>query len=156
MNRRTFVVPIFVLAVAGCGSAGGPTGSAIGGSAAPSLGPAAVTVQAAGGGSTNQSLGRLRFEPASIEIKSGEILRLVNASDVEHNLTIDASGAIPNSVASKSDRLVISVDLVNTTSQAVIDLPPGTYRFYCSIDFGAGAAHTSVEGTGMVGTIVVR
>lgn len=157
-SRRwsAFVAVLVVAAVAGCSSPGATTANLSPTPVAPSLAPAAVTIEAAGSGSTDESLGPLRFEPASIEINFGDIVQLVGVSDVLHNLTIDASGAIPTSVASRSDRLVISVDLVNTSSQAAIDLPPGTYRFYCSIDFGSGGGHTSLSGTGMVGTIVVH
>jgi hypothetical protein len=58
-------------------------------------------------------------------------------------------------VAARSDKLVIAVNLVDTAAQATINLAPGTYTFYCSIDFGSGAGHTSLSGTGMVGTLTV-
>ena len=118
-------------------------------SPAPPLGPADVTVQAADG---EQPF----FLPATIDIKSGGVLRLDNIGTSEHNLTIDTTGLIPTSKASRSDRLLIAVDLVNTSAEAKIDLPPGVYRFYCSIDFGIGAGHTSLKGTGMVGTLTVH
>ena len=116
---------------------------------APPLGPADVTVQAADG---EQPF----FLPATIDIKSGGVLRLDDIGTSQHNLTIDTTGLIPTSKASRSDRLLIAVDLVNTSAEAKIDLPPGVYRFYCSIDFGIGAGHTSLQGTGMVGTLTVH
>ena len=116
---------------------------------APPLGPADVTIKAADGDLPF-------FLPATIEIKSGGVLRLDDIGTSQHNLTIDTTGLIPTSKASRSDRLLIAVDLVNTAAEAKIDLPPGVYRFYCSIDFGIGAGHTSLKGTGMVGTLTVH
>jgi plastocyanin len=94
--------------------------------------------------------------PTTIDVKTGDIVRVVDVGGTEHNLTIDASGKVPSSVAAKSDQLVINVDLLNRAAQAAIDLPPGTYTFYCSIDFGSGAGHTALNGTGMVGTLTVH
>jgi len=144
-----------------CGGSAGATatGSSTAATAAPAtasappLGPADVTVQAADGGMTGAPP---KFLPATIEIKSGGVLRLDDTGTTEHNLTIDTTGLIPTSKASRSDRLLIAVDLVNTAAEAKIDLPPGVYRFYCSIDFGIGAGHTSLKGTGMVGTLTVH
>jgi len=122
--------------------------------AAPaSLGPAAVTIQATDGGITGSSP---QFAPVDISIKSGDVLRVTDTGTSEHNLTIDVTGLIPTSSASRSDRVLIAVDLLNRSAQAPINLPPGTYRFYCSIDFGNGAGHTSLQGTGMVGTLTVH
>ena len=44
--------------------------------------------------------------------------------------------------------LQIHVDLLNKTNQAAINVPPGTYKFYCSINLGLGAGHAA---NGMVG-----
>lgn len=119
----------------------------------PSLGPADLTIQATDGGISG---GPPVFMPDKIEIKSGGVLRLDDTGTTQHNLTIDTSGLIPTSGASRKDAVLISVDLVTTSAEGTINLPPGTYRFYCSIDFGTGAGHTSVQGTGMVGTLVVH
>ena len=144
--------------LAACGGSGavastGPSRAASVSAEPPSLGPAAATTQATDGGITGAPP---KFMPATIDIKSGEVVQLDDTGTTEHNLTIDTSGQIPTSTASRSDSVVIAVDLVNTSAQATINLPPGTYRFYCSIDFGTGAAHTSLQGTGMVGTLIVH
>lgn len=120
---------------------------------AASLAPADLTVQAADGGITGDPP---KFLPEKVEIKSGGVLRLDDTGTTQHNLTIDTSGQIPTSLASRADAVVISVDLVNTSAEGTINLPPGTYRFYCSIDFGTLAGHASLQGTGMVGTLVVH
>ena len=146
-----------VASLAGCGGSAqttspSPSQTAAASAAPPSLGPAAVTIQATDGGITGAPP---KFMPASITIKSGAILQVDDTGTTEHNLTIDTSGKIPTSAASRSDKVLIAVDLVDKSAQAAINLPPGTYTFYCSIDFGTGAGHTSLNGTGMVGTLTV-
>lgn len=146
-----------VILLAGCSAGAGQAGTAAptpspSPAATASLAPADLTVQAVDGGSGG-ALGA--FAPDKVEIKSGGVLRLDDAGQFEHNLTIDTSGQIPSSVAARSDNIVIAVDLVNRSAEATINLPPGTYRFYCTIDFGVGG-HTSLNGTGMVGTLVVH
>jgi len=158
LDLRLALILLAGLLLAGCSGAGGPSGttsaaSAPSATASSSLAPADVTIQATDHGITG---GPPLFMPDKIEIKSGGVLRLDDAGTFQHNLTIDASGRIPSSTAARKDELVISVDLVNTSAEATINLPPGTYRFYCSIDFGSLAGHTSVQGTGMVGTLVVH
>jgi len=142
--------------LAGCAGSGQATAAGPSATPAvtppPSLGPAAVTIQATDGGDSDSPP---MLMPASISIKSGAVLELDDTGSTEHNLTIDASGHVPTSTASRSDKVVIAVDLVDTVAQAPINLPPGTYTFYCSIDFGNGAGHTSLKGTGMVGTLTV-
>jgi len=147
-----------VAAVAGCASAAGSTTTpAATASPAPiaaaSLAPADVTIEATDGGITG---GPPVFMPTSIEIKSGGVLRVDDTGTTQHNLTIDTTGGIPSSGAARSDKVLIAVDLLNRSAEATINLPPGTYKFYCSIDFGTGAGHTSLQGTGMVGTLVVH
>ena len=151
-----------VVALVGCTSAAGPAVTVAPTvtptvrptpTARPSLGPADVTIDASDGGMTGELP---TFIPDAIEIKSGGVLRVDDTGTSEHNLTIDVTGLIPTSGAARSDKVLIPVDLLNKSAEAVINLPPGTYRFYCSIDFGTGAGHTSLQGTGMVGTLVVH
>jgi plastocyanin len=152
-------VVLMAFAVAACSGGGAPTATPAIASTSPSaaaaasLGPADVTIEATDGGMTGAPP---KFMPEAIEIKSGGVLRLDDTGTTEHNLTIDTSGAIPTSGTSRKDAILISVDLANKSAEGTIDLPPGTYRFYCSIDFGTGAGHTSLNGTGMVGTLTVR
>jgi plastocyanin len=151
-----------VVALVGCTSAAGPAVTVAPTvtptvrptpTARPSLGPADVTIDASDGGMTGELP---TFIPDAIEIKSGGVLRVDDTGTSEHNLTIDVTGLIPKSGAARSDKILIPVDLLNRSAEATINLPPGTYRFYCSIDFGTGAGHTSLQGTGMVGTLIVH
>jgi Plastocyanin len=156
-SQHAFAI-VSVLVLAACSAASGPAPTASPAAAAtptlsPSLAPADQTIFANDGGITGAPP---KFLPEKVEIKSGGVLRLDDTGTSEHNLTIDTSGLIPTSGASRKDAILISVDLVNTSAEGTINLPPGTYRFYCSIDFASGAGHTSLQGTGMVGTLVVH
>lgn len=157
MSRCPGLVLVVAVAVAaalaGCTGSAQQAAPAPSPTVAPSLVPAAITIEA-----TGDQDEAIRFEPSSFEINSGDIVRLVDVSDTLHDFTIDASGKVPLNpdstiLGSPSDLVKIEVDLVNTTAQAAIDLPPGTYAFYCSVDLGNGAGHAN---NGMVGTITVR
>ena len=154
---KGLVILAVAASLAACGGSAqattaAPSQTATVSAAPPSLGPAAATIQASDGGITGAPP---KFMPASISIKSGAILQVDDTGTTEHNLTIDTSGKIPTSAASRSDKVLIAVNLVDKSAQAAINLPPGTYSFYCSIDFGTGAGHTALNGTGMVGTLTV-
>ena len=94
-----------------------------------------------------------RSRPRQTAIRSGDIVRIVNVGDTLHDLTIDVGGGVPIKPGDQGIAVQIKVDLVNTTSQAPIDLAPGTYQFYCSVALGNGAGHAT---QGMVGTITVQ
>lgn len=145
MLRLRGLAIMAVVVVAGCAGTTGPKAS-------PTFGPAAITIQAGAPGD-DSSGALLRFSPATFDIKAGDSVQVVDAGDTLHDFTIDASGAIPDKPAQQHIAVQISVNLIYKTNQAAINLPPGTYRFYCSIDLGNGAGHAN---NGMVGTITVH
>jgi plastocyanin len=136
---------ILVAILAGCSGSAAP-------SAQPSLAPAAVTIKAGAPGD-GDTASLLRFSPSTFEIKSGDVVQIVDNGDTLHDLTIDTSGAVPATLGDQNVAVRIAVDLANKTNQAAISLPPGTYKFYCSIDLGNGAGHAT---NGMVGTLTVH
>ena len=136
---------ILVGILAGCSGAAAPT-------AQPSQAPAAMTIKAGAPGD-GDTASLLRFSPSTFEIKSGDVVQLVDNGDTLHDLTIDTSGSVPAKPGDQHVAVRISVDLANKTNQAAINLPPGTYQFYCSIDLGNGAGHAT---NGMVGTLTVH
>jgi plastocyanin len=79
-----------------------------------------------------------RFSPDKLSIPQGGSIELLNAGDVEHNLTIDNQG-------------IVIYTGVGQTNQATVNLPPGTYRFQCTIVEG-GSTHGA---RGMRGTLTV-
>jgi plastocyanin len=135
---------------AGCSSASAPT-------AAPSLAPiATVAASLPPAGLSIDAHGESPesfFMPDKIDVKAGEILRVVDVGDTLHDFTVDVGGAVPTKPADQHIAFQIKVDLLNKTNQAAIDLPPGTYHFYCSVSLGNGAGHAV---NGMVGTITVH
>jgi plastocyanin len=156
MRRRMSTVLLMSIALAACS---GSTGASASPSAVPTaaptaaptvavtFGPAAALVQAYG--ETPDSF----FEPKTIEVKAGDSIRVVEMGDSEHDFTIDVGGKIPTTKDEQHIAFQIAVDLVNKTNQAPINLPPGTYRFYCSISLGNVAGHAA---SGMVGTITIH
>jgi plastocyanin len=150
-SRGAGALAVVALAfVAACSSTSAPTVSpstTATASAAPSFGPANVTIEAHGEDPTSF------FSPKQVDVKAGDVLRLVDVGDTEHDFTIDVGGAVPTKPSGQHIALQIHVDLLNKTNQAAINLPPGTYRFYCSINLGNGSGHAV---NGMVGTITVH
>jgi plastocyanin len=143
---------LMTVALAACsGSTGGSVPPSVVASAAPtaaaSFGPAAAVVEAHGETPTSF------FSPKTIDIKAGESVRVVDVGDTEHDFTIDVGGKVPTKPADQHIAVQIKVDLLSTTNQAPINLPPGTYMFYCSVSLGNGAGHAV---NGMVGTITIH
>lgn len=139
-----------MLAIAACSSASAPTAvpsATVSATAAASFGPAAVTIEAHGEDPSSF------FSPKEVDVKAGDVLRVVDVGDTEHDFTIDVGGVVPTKPSDQHIALQIHVDLLNRTNQAPINLPPGTYKFYCSINLGNGSGHAV---NGMVGTITVH
>ena len=142
------VLGMVVAVLAGCSGAAAPTASpTLAPTASPSFAPAAVSIAAHG------EDGGVSFSPKTIDIKSGDIVRLVDVGDTLHDFTIDVGGTVPAKPADQHIAVQIPVDLLNRTNQAAINLPPGTYKFYCSVGLGSGAGHAN---NGMVGTLTVH
>jgi plastocyanin len=138
MNRRPLLVLLaltaLVLALSACG----------GGSNSASTG--AATTAAGGGGGGGQTLqlaadpgGALKFDTTSLEAKAGKVtIDFTNDSSLPHNVTIDGPGVEDEGTDT----------IKGSTANITLDLKPGKYTFYCSVD-GHRAA-------GMEGTLVVK
>jgi plastocyanin len=148
--RKLILFAAAAAALAGCSTAAPsnatPSATPVS-TAVPSFGPAAVTIEAHGETPTSF------FTPKQVVITAGDVLRLVDVGDTEHDFTIDVGGAVPTKPSDQHIAFQIHVDLLNRTNQAAINLPPGTYQFYCSISLGNVAGHAV---NGMVGTITVH
>jgi plastocyanin len=138
MNRRPLLVLLastaLVLTLSACG----------GGSNSGSTG--AATTAAGGGGGGGQTLhlaadpgGALKFDTTSLEAKAGKVtIDFTNDSSLPHNVTIDGPGVEDEGTDT----------IKGSTANTTLDLKPGKYTFYCSVD-GHRAA-------GMEGTLVVK
>ena len=136
MTRRALplllVLAASVLALSACG----------GGGSSSSTTPAATGGGGGGGGSTVQisadPSGALKFEQTDVSATAGSItIDFTNMSSLPHDVRIEGNGA-----SGGTDQIT------NSTTSATVDLEPGTYTFFCSVD-GHRAA-------GMEGTLTVK
>jgi plastocyanin len=136
MTRRALplmlVLIAFVLALSACG----------GGSSSSSTTPATTGGGGAGGGSTVKisadPSGALKYEQTDVSATAGSItIDFTNMSSLPHDVTIEGNGA-----SGATDQIT------DSTTSTTVDLEPGTYTFFCSVD-GHRAA-------GMEGTLTVN
>ena len=133
------------LALAACGgSSSSSSSSAPATSTSAGGGGGGGGAAASGGGSTvNVSAdpsGALKYQQTSLSAKAGKVsVDFANQSPVGHNVTIaDSSGKI----------LGATQTITGGTTSTSVNLKPGKYTFYCSVD-----AH---EQAGMKGTLTVK
>ena len=136
MTRRAMplllVLAASVLALSACG----------GGSSSSSTTPATTGGGGGGGGSTVQisadPSGALKYEQTDVSATAGSItIDFTNMSSLPHDVTIEGNGA-----SGATDQIT------DSTTSTTVDLDPGTYTFFCSVD-GHRAA-------GMEGTLTVN
>jgi plastocyanin len=136
MTRRALplvlVLAAFVLALSACG----------GGSSSSSTTPATTGGGGGGGGSTVKisadPSGALKYEQTDVSATAGSItIDFTNMSSLPHDVTIEGNGA-----SGATDQIT------NSTTSTTVDLEPGTYTFFCSVD-GHRAA-------GMEGKLTVK
>ena len=137
MTRRAmpllFVLAASVLALSACG----------GGSSSSSTTPATTGGGGGGGGSSTVKIsadpsGALKYEQTDVSATAGSItIDFTNMSSLPHDVTIEGNGA-----SGATDQIT------NSTTSTTVDLEPGTYTFFCSVD-GHRAA-------GMEGTLTVN
>ena len=133
-----------VLGLAACGGSSSSSSAAPASSTASS--PATSSAPSGGGGSTLTQAadpsGNLKFVNSSLTAKAGTVtIKFTNASMVAHNFTLQqgTSGAPVGATPTFSG---------GGTKTLSVNLKPGTYTFYCSVD-GHRAA-------GMQGTLTVQ
>jgi plastocyanin len=136
MTRRALplvlVLAAFVLALSACG----------GGGSSSSTTPATTGGGSGGGGSTVKisadPSGALSYEQTDVSATAGSItIDFTNMSSLPHDVTIEGNGA-----SGATD------EITNSSTSTTVDLEPGTYTFFCSVD-GHRAA-------GMEGTLTVK
>jgi plastocyanin len=107
---------------------------------------AATTQGAATGGGGGQALqiaadpsGALKFDTTSLEASAGKVtIDFTNDSSLPHNVKLDGPGVEDEGTDT----------VTGASTSATLELQPGTYSFYCSVD-GHRAA-------GMEGKLVVK
>ena len=116
--------------------------SACGGGGSSSSTTPASTSGGGGGGSTVKisadPSGALKFEQTDVSATAGSItIDFTNMSSLPHDVKIEGNGA-----SGGTD------EITDSSTTATVDLEPGTYTFFCSVD-GHRAA-------GMEGTLTVK
>jgi plastocyanin len=137
MTRRALplllVLAASVLALSACG----------GGSSSSSTTPASTSGGGGGGGGSTVKIsadpsGALKYEQTDVSATAGSVtIDFTNMSSLPHDVTIEGNGA-----SGQTDTIT------NSSTSTTIDLDPGTYTFFCSVD-GHRAA-------GMEGTLTVK
>jgi plastocyanin len=138
MTQRSMAFLILLatmaLALAACGGGGGSATTGGGGGA---------TTTASGGGGQTLALaadpsGALKYDKTQLDATAGDItIDLTNDSPLPHDVAVEGNG-----VHETSDRVTGGQTTLS------LNLEPGTYTFFCSVD-GHHAA-------GMEGTLVVK
>ena len=133
MTRRTLPMLVLlaslVLALAACGGGNGES--------------ATTSAGGGGGGSTVKisadPSGALKFEQTSVEATAGKVtIDFTNDSSLSHDVKIEGNGIEDEGTD----------QVTGGSTSATLDLQPGTYTFFCSVD-GHRAA-------GMEGQLVVK
>ena len=131
------------LALVACGGGGSSSSSTP--AASSSTSTSSTTAAAGGGGGGTVSVeadpsGQLAYTQTSLTANAGsDKIDFSNPSSTAHNVTIEDS----------SGKTVGATDTITgSTTSTTVDLKPGTYTFFCSVD--------SHEQAGMKGTLTVK
>jgi len=141
MTRRALPLLLLlaasVLALAACGggsSSSATTQAATGGGSTGGSGGGGSTVKVAADPS-----GALKYDQTQLTASAGTVtIDFTNMSSVPHNVTIEGNG-----VSSEGTDTITS-----SSTSTTVDLQPGTYTFFCSVD--------SHRAAGMEGQLVVK
>jgi plastocyanin len=120
-------------AAAGGGGGGASGGGGAGGGGATAAGGSTVKISA-------DPSGQLAYQQKSVSAKAGKVtVDFTNQAPLAHNVTIaESNGKV----------LGATNTITGSTASASVNLKPGTYTFYCSVD--------SHEQAGMKGTLKVQ
>jgi plastocyanin len=139
MTRRAFPLLFLLAALAlGLAACGG------GGNEAATTSSTATTGTSGGGGGSTLKLaadpsGALKYDTTSLEATAGKVtIDFTNNSSLPHDVKIEGNGVEDEGTD----------PITGSSTSVTLDLQPGTYTFFCSVD-GHRAA-------GMEGTLVVK
>lgn len=139
MKRLSILGAAALLALVGCGGSSNSSTST-GSSASTSTGAAS----SGGGGGGGQQLAlqadpsQLKFNTNKLSAKAGKVtITMTNPSPLQHDIAIKGGVNAKGKVVGQGGKSVVTVDL-----------KPGKYTFYCSVDGHAAA--------GMSGTLTVK
>jgi plastocyanin len=136
-------IPLFALAIVGCGGGDDNSSSTASTPATTATTPATTTTETPSKATTLKLEadpgGDLSFNKKTLAAPAGKVtIDMKNPAPVQHNVAIKGDGA------DETGEVVSS----GGTSTVTADLQAGTYTFYCSVD-----GH---EAAGMKGTLTVK
>jgi plastocyanin len=125
MKRLLILGVVALVALAGCG---GSSNSSSSSSAASSTSTSTSTAASGGGGGTQLALAadpqQLKFDKKLLSAKSGKVtITMTNPSPLQHDIAIKGGVNAQGSVVGQGGKSVVT-----------INLKPGKYTFYCSVD----------------------
>jgi plastocyanin len=136
MKRLSIFAAGALLALAGCGGSSNSTSTAT----SPSSGGAASGGSGGGGGqklALQADPSQLKFNTNKLTAKAGKVtITMTNPSPLQHDIAIKGGVNAKGDVVGQGGKSVVTVDL-----------KPGKYTFYCSVD--------SHESAGMNGELDV-
>lgn len=124
MKRLTVLGATALLALAGCGG-GGNSSSNTSSSSTSSGGSSASS----GGGGQQLALsvpssGQLKYDKNKLTAKAGKVtITMTNQSPLQHDIAIKGGASAKGKVVGQGGKSVVT-----------LDLKPGKYTFYCSVD----------------------
>ncbi|MEA2495669.1 MAG: hypothetical protein QOJ29_3580 [Thermoleophilaceae bacterium] len=135
MKRLPIISTVVLLALAGCGGSSSDNTSSSTGAASTGSGASS------GGGGQQLALqadqAQLKFSTKTLRAKAGKVtITMTNPSQFQHNIAIKGGADAQGNVVGQGGKSVVTVDL-----------KPGKYTFYCSVD--------SHESAGMNGELDV-
>jgi uncharacterized cupredoxin-like copper-binding protein len=132
----------FTLAACGSGNDTSSTAASSATTAAESTAASSTTASSGGGGGQSVDIGETEYklDPSDATVKAGSVtFNVKNDGSTTHDLTIEGNGIDEQGTDPLSP---------GDSGQLTVDLKPGTYTIYCSID-----GH---EDLGMKGTVTVQ
>jgi plastocyanin len=134
MKRVMILSLVGVLAAAGCGGSSNSSSSSSTSTGASTTGSSGGGTQLALAADPNQ----LKFDKSQLTAKAGKVtITMTNPSPLQHDVSIKGGVNSQGNVVGQGGKSVVTVDL-----------KPGKYTFYCSVD-----GH---EAAGMTGTLTVN
>jgi plastocyanin len=126
MKRLSIFGAVALLALAGCGGGDDDNGSSSTGSG----GGASTGASSGGGGGGGQQLAlsadpsQLKYNTNKLTAKAGKVtITMTNQSPLQHDIAIKGGASGKGEVVGKGGKSVVT-----------LDLKPGKYTFYCSVD----------------------
>jgi plastocyanin len=128
MKRLSVLGTVALLALAGCGGGSDNSSSSTSTSSGSSSSGSSGSSSGGGGGGQQLALsapasGALKFDKNKLTAKAGKVtITMTNQSSVPHDIAVKGGASGQGNV------------VTNGKSVVTLDLKPGKYTFYCSVD----------------------